>query len=464
MARSALRFATPSARPAATAPAAAHAAGTPPVPAPRAVPARLANLVLAVGLAACGGGTSGVDSSAPVAAGPPAGAPTASGPPAPGANPPSPAPPAAAPATMFAALLLDPLGQAGAQGLNNHGQAAWTVADPDAPRGGLAEPLQYGRFFDGTRVQQVIGNRPARITGLNDAGHVVGQLLEDSNTRVFRWSADAPDALVVIDRAPGTFTEALGLNGKGQVTGTITVRRDFRSAFRWTPPSPVTGVEGLEPLTGPDTTPLVIAGVFINESGTVAGNSSTPAGTVHPALWVPGQPVRDLGSLGGARASVTGLNEASQVVGQGEVGNGTRHAFRWSAADGLVDLGTLGGANSSADGINASGTVAGTSETADAGSVRAFVWNGAALQSLGTLGGWSAARVINASGQVGGTSADANGMAHAFLWTAAEGMIDLNTRVAPGTPELQTVVALADDGSMLVSSTGGLVLLRPKAP
>jgi hypothetical protein len=32
------------------------------------------------------------------------------------------------------------------------------------------------------------------------------------------------------------------------------------------------------------------------------------------------------------------------------------------------------------------------------------------------------------------------------------------------TPVLQTVVALADDGSMLVSSEGGLVLLRPKAP
>ena len=433
--------------------------GSCPRPATRGVPVRIADLVLAVGLAACGGGggSGGSDLGEPLGQAPPA--PASAGP----APAPNPAPPAASVATLYTARVLDPLGQAGTQGLNNRGQAAWTQADPNAPRGLLVEPPQFGRFFDGSQVQEVIGNRPARITGLNDAGQVVGQLLESSNTRVFRWSPEAPDALVVIDFQPGTFTDAHGMNGKGQVTGTITVRRDFRSAFRWTPPSSSAGVENLEPLTGPASLPLVIAGHFINQDGTVAGVSSTPSGAVHPALWVPGQPVRDLGSLGGSRASVDGLNDANQVVGQSDVGNGTQHAYRWSAAEGMVDLGTLGGANSSASGINASGTVVGTAETADAGILRAFVWNGGVLQSLGTLGGTSSAgRVINASGQVGGTSTVANGAAHAFLWSAAEGMVDLNTRVAAGTaPVLQTVVALADDGSLLASSEGGLVLLRP---
>lgn len=432
----------------------------------RTVPARLADLVLMVSLAGCGGGGGGdltpVATGAPVAIGPPAAAPA----PSPSATPvapgpsvspapaPSPAPPAAAPAPVFLVRMLDPAGQAGALSLNNLGQAAWTTAGANG---------QFARFFDGTQVQQVIGNRPARATAVNDAGQVAGQILSDSLSLGYRWSPDAPDALVVIDVGPGFFTVANAINRKGQVTGMIT-RRNIPTAYRWTPPSPT--VEGLDPLSGPGTLPEVNNGQFINDSGTVAGVSSTASGTVHAALWVPGQTVLDLGSLGGPDVSVEGLNDATQVVGQSDVRAGVHHAYRWSAAEGMVDLGTLGGANSTATAINASGTVAGTSDTADPGSTRAFVWKDGVLQSLGTLGGgWSAATRINASGQVGGTSADANGMAHAFLWTADGGMVDLNTRVtSTEAPVLQSVLALADDGSMLVSSTGGLVLLRPKAP
>ena len=47
---------------------------------------------------------------------------------------------------------------------------------------------------------------------------------------------------------------------------------------------------------------------------------------------------------------------------------------------------------------------------------------------LGTLGGdGSVARAVNASGQVVGDSATADGTSHAFSWTAAGGMIDLGT-------------------------------------
>lgn len=355
---------------------------------------------------------------------------------------------------MFLVRMLDPVGQAGSQGLNRLGQAAWTTADVNG---------QFARFFDGSQVQQVIGNRPARAVAVNDAGQVTGNILSDSLSLVYRWSPDAPDAVVVVDIGPGFFTVANAINRQGQVTGMVT-RRNIPTAYRWTPPSPV--VEGLDPLSGAGTLPAVANGLFINDNGTVAGVSSTASGPVHAALWVPGQPPLDLGSLGGRDVAVDGLNNANQVVGQSDLSGGAHHAYRWSAAEGMVDLGTLGGANSSATAINAGGTVVGTSETADPGSTRAFMSNGGAMTSLGTLGGgWSAATAINASGQVGGTSPDANGMAHAFLWTATEGMVDLNTRVtSTEAPVLQSVVALADDGSMLVSSSGGLVLLRPQAP
>lgn len=438
----------------------------------RAVPVRIADLVLAASLAACGGGGGGggLDAGNPVALGPPppaaapAPSPAASGPPAPVAGPPAPAPPSAAPAPLFTAMLLDPLGQAGIQGLNNHGQAAWTVVDPNAPRGLLAEPPQVGRFFDGRQVHEVAANRPAHVTGLNDAGQVCGQLIESSDTRAFIWTTDARDPPPVIDRAPGTYTVANAINAKGQIAGMLTVR-NVPSAFRWTPPDQVTTVEGLEPLTGSGTFPPVVNAQFINDDGTVAGISSTTSGAVHGALWVPGQPVRDLGSLGGSDVSVAGLNNAGQVAGQSEVSAGVKHAYRWTLADGMVDLGTLGGPNSSASAINASGAVVGTADIDAQGSTRAFLWKSGAMRSLGSLGGWSAATTVNAAGQVGGTSADANGMAHAFLWTEAAGMIDLNARIPTETSRvLQSVVSLAEDGAMLVSSTEGLLLLRPQSP
>lgn len=453
----------------------------------RAVPIHVADLVLAATLAGCGGGGSGsADLGTPLAAGPSApvavpstapsapsaapmpsppaaseppapsaGAPSPSAtPPAPTASPPAPtpAPPASVPATLFTALVLDPAGQAGRFGLNNHGQAAWTSATPDG---------EFGRFFDGTTTQPVEGNRRARAVAINDAGLVTGQLLGDSISLAFRWDPTAPDVLMVTDYEPGFFLVASGINRSGQVAGSIT-RRNVQGAYRWTSGP---AVEGLQALAGPDSLPAVGNGLFINDSGTVAGVSSTAGGPVHAALWVPGHNVRDLGTLGGSSVTVDGLNNAGQVAGQSDVSAGVKHAYRWSDADGMVDLGTLGGPLSAAGGINGNGWVIGASSTADGGTF-AFLWRDGHMQSLGALGGMgSTATAINASGQVGGTYFAADGTAHAFLWSDAEGMVDLSSRLAgESPPALRDVIALADDGSLLASSSAGLVLVRPKTP
>ena len=108
----------------------------------------------------------------------------------------------------------------------------------------------------------------------------------------------------------------------------------------------------------------------------------------------------------------------------------------------------------------------GTADTPDDTTV-AFLWRDNAMRPLGTLGGGSsAASAINASGLVGGNSETATGVQHAFVWTEAAGMVDLNNVVSGGEPlpgVLQTVMAVADDGTVLATAEGGLLVLLRRA-
>lgn len=422
-----------------------------------AVPSFLVDLVLAAGLAACGGGGDGTvpgGDTPPVAAAPPAaaqGPAPAASPAGPAASPaPAPAPAAGAVATAFSLLVLDPSGGTGSAAINASGQVAWTSAP---------ERQFRGLFFDGTSLRQVAGGARASATAVNASGQVTGTLAQASgDSRAFVWNPDT-DALTLIDTPPGVSSSGSSINRRGQVSGTRT-NRMLPSALRWTPGT--SQVEALDSLGGGGATTALEAGLFINESGTVAGLSTTPSGSVHAVLWAPGTPVRDLGTMGGIHSSVSGLNDANQVIGQAEYPAGILRAFRWTEAGGMQDLGTLGGTQSSAHGINAGGWIAGASTDAE-GNLLAFLWRDGAMASLGTLGGPSSnAIAINNAGQVAGNASTAEGVGHAFVWSEADGMVDLNSRLdASSPPVLISVLALADNGAMVVQSSGGLVLLRP---
>jgi len=123
-----------------------------------------------------------------------------------------------------------------------------------------------------------------------------------------------------------------------------------------------------------------------------------------------------ISDLGGGYSYALGQN-SSQVVGYTN-GPGTDvRAFVYDGAA-LHPLGTLGGSSSFAYDINSSGQVVGDSRTA-ANQIHAFVYTSSGgMHDLGTMGGgYSVARAVNDHGEIVGYSNLANGVMHAFLYT-----------------------------------------------
>jgi probable HAF family extracellular repeat protein len=96
-----------------------------------------------------------------------------------------------------------------------------------------------------------------------------------------------------------------------------------------------------------------------------------------------------------------------------------------------VDLGTLGGGASQATAVNARGQVVGYSYLVGNLSAHAFSWTAMdGMVDLGTLGGTfvTIATAVNDPGQVVGFSFTAGDVfPHAFSWTATGGIVDLGT-------------------------------------
>jgi probable HAF family extracellular repeat protein len=316
----------------------------------------------------------------------------------------------------------------------------------------------HALFFDGTSLRPVAGGGTASAGSVNASGLVTGSLRDaNGDTRAFVWDSGT-QAVTLIDTPAGTSSSGSAINSTGQVCGQRTDGGVPR-VMRWTPGTQA--IDTLESLGGPPATSVENC-LFINASGVMAGNSTTPSRSVRAALWAPGAPIRDLGTMGGINSSVTGLNDANQVIGQAEFPAGVLRAFRWTEAEGMQPLGTLGGNVSFANGINAKGWIVGTS-TDSAGNSLGYLWRDGVMKSLGALGGPSSfANFINDAGLVAGNAATAQGEGHAFVWSEAEGMVDLNTRLKASLPPvLRSVVALADNGTMVAQSSAGLVLLRP---
>lgn len=254
--------------------------------------------------------------------------------------------------------------------------------------------------------------------GINDDGLVVGTLFAtDGDTRAFRYTEST--GLVVIDEfTPAT---ANAVNDAGVVVGRAAVAFAGMSAVRWSS-------EGVPELLGSAASiSQSISALAVNEAGEAAGSVSniTFPPSSSSLLWsAAGDVVAGFSNSGAAR----GINDSGQVVGVFAESFLTTGVYLWSEAEGFVELfGLPGATTSSAFGINAAGVAVGTSGTSS-NSTLATVWAPAAqAMSLGVLSGGtrSVANAINDPGVIVGFSDTESGQ-HAMVWTAADGMRDLN--------------------------------------
>ncbi len=180
--------------------------------------------------------------------------------------------------------------------------------------------------------------------------------------------------------------------------------------------------------------------------------------------------VTNLGNLGGADITATGINSLGQVSGYGLTATGDYHAFLWGAGV-MTDLGvSVMNFASQAMAINSSGQVAGT-QSGNAGS-QAGTWSAGAYTPLG--GTATSANAINDVGQTAGMFITSNSQGHAFrstsgvvqdlgtigggTWSSAYGINRSSTVVGYGmtaSGSFRAFVAPAAGGISALGTLGG---------
>lgn len=288
---------------------------------------------------------------------------------------------------------------------------------------------------------------------INNHGDVAGYgYLADGTMHAFRWTESG--GLEDLGANGGWLSQAFGINDNGDVVGVYVDAENQPHGFV----APRGGA--MRDLRTPER--QIVRVNSITNDGRMTGQlfTFTPSFQVHAFRTLVDGTLEDLGdtvymSQGwsiNSSGDVTGY-EAHNAIGT------VQAAFRYSDALGKVDLGTVGGPRSSGMSINTSGVVVGWSEGASADTwSRAFrARPGSSTEDLGTLGGLTAgADAVNDAGAIVGWSTGQYWMT-AFVYTDADGMIDLNTRVVPADASRPITEATG------INNTGQIVSLYATA-
>jgi uncharacterized membrane protein len=223
------------------------------------------------------------------------------------------------------------------------------------------------------------------------------------------------------------------VNDSGVVVGSSanTTTGVYRG-FVWTSPGPMVALPDLPGGSG------YTFATAITSKGVIVGESATSNGDEHVVLWTKSQGsyhIHNEACLPSAPyCYADDINERLQVAGTAYFfnNNSKYHAFLWSKAAGWKDLRPLKGGNSYAVWLNNSGTVVGASTSSKYPNGVVVYWDGAGIHPIGTLRGGtsSAPGFISDAEEILGDSTVTGGADHAFIWTKATGMQDLNNMIA----------------------------------
>jgi probable HAF family extracellular repeat protein len=332
--------------------------------------------------------------------------------------------------------------------------------------------VDRGRFFDGEKIYALgtLGGNGTHTTAVNDLGQVTG--FSDTNifvtpggtifSHAFRWSKKKG----LVDLMPGSeFSSGSDINKRGEVAGGSGIHAALWSANNT--------FQDLGTLFGDAS-----FATALNDNGTVVGRSDVAGGLARlPFRWTQATGMQAIpGTLESPTAQASDVNNAGYIVGTAPFRRdnpdnafGFDHAFLWTPKGGLIDLGTGSGTASSGDRINERGTVIG--QVSGAGFRRGFVWTrDSELIEIGKLHGVNSLafdlnNLDQVVGSVGATLLGGNVGERAYVWTRANGVVDLNTRVhnVPHGLVLQLAVAISDNGSIVANTNTGLVLLTKQA-
>lgn len=265
------------------------------------------------------------------------------------------------------------------------------------------------------------GEVASYATAVSDNGFVVGASQTDDGWRAFRWSQ--PTGMVRLDLGEGvggeTAAHAISADGgtvAGAAGGTFIpgpIGPNPLRAVSW--PNGGSGANYLEPSLYDDN--LAAATGVSNDGGFIVGFSNSHLFSETEAfLWTPSEGYRGLGDPGGdvRFSNAYGVSDdGAEIVGAAKTPAGAR-ACRWSEITGLVLL--------------------------DDSSL-----------------GWSVAENVSPDGStiVGRYSHDPY-HEHAFCWTKAEGMVQLE-----GLQERTIAVAASNGGNLIVGNSSPFPALIP---
>jgi probable HAF family extracellular repeat protein len=352
--------------------------------------------------------------------------------------------------------------------INDKGQVAF---NEESVRG-----VVRAKFYDGKHVHDIgtLGGPSTTALAVNNLGQVTGTSTlnaDGSIMHAFRWSLAT--GIFDLNRKGVGNSVGVDINNKGQVTGPAafpgtTSGNTFRGFF-WTPQTGMLDIGSF----GPNLGSMPVA---MNDAGVITGDAETGTGgplSLVAFRWSKAEGFQGIGTLPGEFTRGNDINNAGHIVGESPfpgTGSFDAHAFLWTRQAGLIDLGTGSNTGSVAFAINDHDVVVGQTLTRFVGPFYGFVWTRATglIEFKPQTPFGSSANDVNNHGLVVGNFGQRVGNdieSRALVWTRAEGVVDLNTRIvgAPAGLTLFSADAISDNGSILASSNTGLVLLVPRS-